>query len=141
MAISFRAGQKGPVVNVPQASGGSANDFYVGDFVKTDSNGQLVIATAGVRLGIALRTAPGGSVANPNIDVELINPQSVYSIPYAATATLATMIGGTGDITYTPNGHYITVGGTTDCVIIGFDDPVGTTSGRCLVRFLQAKAR
>ena len=110
--------------------------FKAGDLVKLVS-GKLKIATAGVILGIARsdynKTNPQG-----NVDVELINPNSIYSVRYKSSATAQTLVGDLVDFTFTAGAHYVDESGaSTDAYVVGLDprDAVGTTAGRLLIRF------
>lgn len=114
---------------------GTGQTFKVGDLVVTDSNGLIVVATAGNILGIAMDDASG--TANTVIRVELINGIDIYSVPIgSATATAQTNVGAAGDIVFTAGAQYIDIDTTTSEVnVVGFDDALGTTGGKLLVRF------
>jgi len=125
------------VVEIDENDGAGANDWYEGDLVKCDSDGELVIATSGVILGVARKAATGTD--NTNIPVELINFSEIYVMHYSTT-TAETIIGDVGTITFTAGGHYVTStgsAGSADCYIVGLHpgDDVGTDGGRVLVRF------
>ena len=124
------------VVQIQEAAASSENDWYAGDLVKTDANGELVIATAGAILGIARRAAQG--VDSTKIPVELISHDNLYVVKNTAAATTESLIGTTADFTFTAGAHYVTTGGTTDVDIMGLDprDDLGTSGGRLVVRFL-----
>jgi hypothetical protein len=115
--------------------GAGTQTFKVGDLVVSDSSGQVVIATAGNILGIARDDATGTTASA--IRVELINGYDIYSVPIgSATATAQTNVGAGGDIVFTAGGQYIDIHTTTQEVyVVGFDDALGTTGGRLLVRF------
>lgn len=124
------------VVQIQEAAGGSANDHYDGDLVKTAS-GELAIATAGVILGIGRKTATG--VASTYIPVELLNLNEIYVSRYYAAVTAEALIGDCLDYTFTAGAHTLNESSaTTDVYCVGLLDPVGTTSGRLLVRFYSA---
>lgn len=124
------------VVQIQERAAAVANEWYAGDLVKTDANGELVIATAGAILGIARRAAQG--VDSTKIPVELISHDNLYVVKNTAAATTESLIGTTADFTFTAGEHYVTTGGTTDVDIMGLDprDDLGTSGGRLVVRFL-----
>ena len=124
------------VVWVEEASAGSANDFYAGDLVKYDANGELVIATAGAISGIARKAATG--TAGTKIPMELISADNLYVAKYKASATTEALQGDTLDFTFTAGAHTLDESGATtdvDCVMLDPRDDVGTSGGRLIVRF------
>jgi len=128
-------GNSPQVIGVQEASAGSANDFYAQDLVKSTS-GELVIATAGVILGIARSPATG--TASTVIPVELINLNDVYVANYKASATTEALIGDVVDFVFTVGAHTLDESSaTTDAYVVGLDprDAVGTSGGRLLFRF------
>jgi hypothetical protein len=115
--------------------GAGTQTFKAGDLVVSDSSGQVVVATAGNILGIARDSATGTTASA--IRVELINGYDIYSVHIgSATATAQTNVGAAGDIVFTAGAQYIDIDTTTSEVyVVGFDDVLGTTGGRLLVRF------
>lgn len=124
------------VVPVEEAAAGAANAFYDGDLVKATA-GELVIATAGVILGIARKTATG--TASTKIDVELINLNEIYVAVYTGT-TAEALIGDVLDFTFTAGAHTLDESGaTTDVYCVGLHPADGLlASGRLLVRFFSS---
>jgi hypothetical protein len=134
-SVELKAGNP-QVVFIQEASAGSANDFYAGDLVKVDSNGELVIATAGAITGIARRAATG--TASTKIPVELISDDNLYVAKYKASATTEALIGDTLDFTFTASAHTLDESSATtdvDCVMLDPRDDVGTSGGKLVVRF------
>jgi len=134
-SVELKAGNP-QVVGIEEASAGSANDFYAGDLVKADANGELVIATAGAITGIARRAASG--TAGTVIPVELISDDNLYVAKYQAAATTEALIGDTLDFTFTAGAHTLDESGATtdvDCVGLDNRDDVGTSGGRLIVKF------
>lgn len=122
--------------------GGTPADFHIGDLLKTDSSGQVVMATAGYCWAIALKEHTDTQATI--IPVELINFHDIYSIAVgAASVTAQADVGEQGNITFTAEGHTVASSSSgTDVEICGIDPckPVGTTGaagGRYLVRFLR----
>ena len=115
--------------------GAGTQTFVPGDLVVTDSAGQVVIATAGNILGIARDAATGTQASE--VRVELINGYDIYSVHIGSgTATAQANVGMAGDIVFTAGAQYIDIDTTTSEVyVVGFDDALGTTGGRLLVRF------
>lgn len=123
------------VLEYQEDTDASANDWYVGDLVKSESgSGQIVIATAGAVLGIAQKTAAGD---DGYLNVELINLNEIYVSDYNTT-TAQSLIGDVLDYTFTAGAHTLATGGTTDVYCVGLHpgDAVGTDGGRLLVRFI-----
>ncbi len=121
-------------VEIQEAAASSANDWYAGDLVKNDTSGELVIATAGVILGVAKDPASG--TASTEITVELLNLNEIYVVKHTTSITGETMIGDCLDFTFTAGAHTVAVGGTTDVYCVGLHPDDGALiSGRLLVRF------
>jgi len=125
------------ITEAEEAAAGSANDFYAGDLVQTDSNGELVIATTDNNWGIAKRAATG--TAGTKIPVELISSSNLYVVKYHTDATSEALIGDTLDFTYTAGAHTVDESGaTTDVECVKLDPRDGAVaSGRLIVRFLE----
>jgi len=124
------------VVQIQEAAASSENDWYAGDLVKTDANGELVIATAGAIMGIARRAATG--TASTKIPVELISADNLYVAKYKASATTEALVGDVVDFTFTAGAHTLDESGaTTDADVVGLDprDDLGTSGGRLVIRF------
>ena len=122
-----------------EAAGGSADDFQVGDLVKFDTSGELVIATAGAILGIALKSATG--TASTYIPVDVLAPETEFSAVWTSEATTETLLNDIADFTFTTGAQVLTGAGTTDAIVVDFDDPVGDTSGRVIVRLIPAASQ
>jgi len=118
-----------------EAAAGSANDFQVGDLVKFDTSGELVIATASNILGIALKAATG--TASTEIPVDVLMGDE-FSAVWTSEATTETLLNDIADFTFTTGAQVLTGAGTTDCVVVDFDDPVGTSGGRVIVKIIPA---
>jgi len=121
-----------------EAAASSANDWYAGDLVKLDSNGELVIATAGAILGIACKAASG--TASTEIPVIVLDSTMTCVAKHTTSATNENMAGDVHDFTFTAGAHTLATGGTTDVAILDNhpDDAWGTSGGKMLVRFLDA---
>ena len=117
--------------------GTTSGSYAIGDLVKTDTDGRIVIATGGKILGIARRGYTG--VAGSAVEVELIDPNEIYVIRYKAAATNQNLVGVECDLVYGVGAH------TVDSAVVTYDeveivglhpgDPVTTSGGRLLVRF------
>ena len=113
---------------------GGTQSFEAGDLVKF-SAGYVVIATSNAISGIARRDATGTS--GSTIEVELIDPNGVYSARVSDSTTHAqTLVGTIMDFTFTA-GEHVLADGTTDAYVVGLDprDAVGADNGRVLFRF------
>jgi len=114
----------------------TSGSFSAGDLVKIATNGKVQIATDGVITGIARRGYSG--TENTVQEVELIDPNAIYSARYKASATAQSLAGDCLDFTFTVGGHTLNeTSATTDVYCVGLDprDAVGTSGGRLLVRF------
>jgi hypothetical protein len=112
-----------------------------GDLVKLDTNGYVVIATAGVINGVATKSASGTTAAD--VEWEPICFDAVYSAHYKASATALALVGDCLDFTFTVGAHTLDESGaTTDVWCVGLDprDVVTTSGGRLLVKFYGAMA-
>ena len=134
-SILLYSGLDPQVVHIQQAIGGSANAFYDGDLVQTDSNGELVIGASKTYLGIARLTAT--AVDNVEIPVELIDLSSIYRGRLAAGTTGSEAYIGDGlAITFTPGAFTFAVGGTDEAYCVGVHPSDGwIAGGRILFRF------
>jgi len=133
-SVSFVIGNP-QIVEHQEAAAGSANDFYKGDLVKLTS-GELVIATAGAILGIALKAATG--TASTAIPVLVVNPIDIYVAKYKASATAESLKGSVIDFVFTAGAHTLDdSGATTDAVVYDLDprDAEGDSGGRLLFKF------
>jgi len=118
--------------------GTTSGSFEIGDLVKTDSSGQVVIATAGLICGIARKKYTG--TAGTTIPVELISFEDIYSCKYSTT-TAQSIVGDQATFTFTAGAHVLTTDASgTDAEIVGLHpgDAVGTSGGRVLFRFLKS---
>ena len=118
----------------------AANAFQVGDLVKLNSDGELVIATSGAILGIALASATG--VDNTAIPVDVIGTDE-FSAVWTSEATSETLVNDIADFTFTTGAQVLTGGGSADAVVVDHDpkDEWGTTSGRVIVKLIPAAAQ
>jgi hypothetical protein len=122
---------------VAKALEGSTQTYKAGDPVRL-SAGYAVVAAAGQISGIARKD---WSVSGLACEVELIDPNAVYSVRCSTGLTHAqTLVGTIADFVFTTPGSMVLETGTTDTYIVGLDprDAAGTTSGRVLVRFKVA---
>jgi len=113
----------------------AANDFQKGDLVALNTDGELVLGTAGNILGIAQSAATG--VDNTAIAVDVLMGDE-FSIPWTAEATTETLLNDIADVTFTTGAQVLTASGTTDCIVCDFDDVVGTSGGRVIARVIPA---
>lgn len=113
---------------------GATQTYKAGDPVRL-SAGYVVVAAAGQFSGIACKDWSASGAAT---EVELIDPNAVYSVRCSTGLTHAqTLVGTIADFVFTTPGAMDLETGTTDTYIVGLDprDAIGTTSGRVLVRF------
>lgn len=123
-----------PVVVIGE-EGGTTQTFKAGDPVKF-SAGYVVVATEGVMNGLARRKASG--TQSTNIEVELFDPNAVYSARLSTSVTHAqTLVGTNVDFQFTTPGSMVLEDGTCDAYIVALDprDAIGTSGGRVLIRF------
>ena len=112
---------------------GATQTYKAGDLVKF-SAGYVVIATSNAISGIACKD---WSVSGAATEVELIDPNAVYSCTLGTATTHAqTLVGTIEDFTFTAGAHTLAAG-STDVYVVGLDrrDAIGATQGRVLVRF------
>ena len=134
-SVTSYTGRTGLVLGFQE--GATSGSYAIGDLVKTDSNGQVVIATGGKILGIARRGYTGTQAST--VEVELIDPNEIYVIQYKASATNQNLVGVECDLVYTVGAHTVDSAATTydEVEIVGLHpgDAVATSGGRLLVRF------
>lgn len=137
-SVTSYTGMTGKVLAFQE--GGTPGSFAAGDLVKTDSSGQVVLATAGKILGIARRGYTGTQAST--IEVELIDPNEIYVIAHQASATAQTMVGNEYDIDYTYGAQNVDTDNSSydEIQVVGLHpgDAVTTSGGRLLVRFQLA---
>jgi len=124
-----------PVVIKGLEGASQTSTFLAGDPVKF-SAGYVVVATEGDMNGIARRNPTG--TQSSTIEVELIDPNAVYSVRLSTGTTHAQALVGTNvDFQFTTPGAMCMEDGTTDAYVVGLDerDAVGTSGGRLLIRF------
>jgi ethanolamine utilization protein EutA (predicted chaperonin) len=133
-SVELYRGDPGPTIKCLEAA---TQTFDAGDLVKL-SSGYAAIATSGAISGIAHTNATG--TTSTSIDVELLNPNSIYKVTYHADAITQALVGDLVDFTVlTAGAHTVEESGaTTDAYVVELIDPVGTTSGKLGVRFLGA---
>jgi len=118
----------------------SGQTYVAGDLVQfSGGSGRVVIGTANSFCAIARKKAQAPTTGNDvECEIELLDATNLYRMTQAAALTAA-LAGDDFDITFTVGGHTIAVAsGTPDGYIVALEDPVGTTSGRLLVRFDDA---
>jgi hypothetical protein len=112
---------------------GAGQTYKAGDLVKFDA-GYVVVASAAAISGIARKN---WSVSAAACEVELIDPNAVYSCRLGTATTHAqTLVGTIEDFTFTAGAHTLAAG-SNDVYVVGLDprDTIGATQGRVLVRF------
>ncbi len=112
-----------------------ANEFQRGDLVGMDTSGELILGASGAILGIVHSAAAGVDSTKHAVDV-LMGDE--FSIPWTAEATTETMLNEIVDLTFTTGAQVVSGTGSNDCVIIDFDDPVGTSGGRVIAKVIPA---
>lgn len=129
---SIESYSQAPVV--VKALEGAVQTYKAGDPVQFAA-GYVVVASAGQFNGIARKD---WSLSGATCEVELIDPNAVYSVRCSAGLTHAqTLVGTIVDFVFTVPGDMNMEDGTTDTYVVGLDprDVIGTTNGRLLVRF------
>jgi len=132
-SVELRTGLN--IDTIPCEEGSSAGSFAIGDLVKFDANGQVVIATAGAISGIAEKSATG--TQSTTIPVTLIDPSAIYIANYKSASAAQGLVGDCLDFTFTAGAHTLDESGaSTDVYCVGLADPGDSTSARLLVRFM-----
>ena len=97
---------------------GAANEIQPGDLVRLDSNGELILGSAGHIFAICLGSA--STTDDTNIPVDVLRDGDLFSIPCNTTTTEA-HIGTTCDVTFTTGAQVATTGGSTDLYCVDLD--------------------
>jgi hypothetical protein len=136
MASVQRITGKPCILNYLCTSAGQA--FSRGDLVRLDTAGTLVIATDGAAannagiLGIAMADAPA-STTTP-VPVDIISSDGSLFVRKAAETAATAILGAFQTTTFTKGAHTMTSGaGAT--IIVGYVDPIGTTTPRAICKF------
>lgn len=134
-SVLLYSGLNPQVVHIQGAAGGSANAFYDGDLVQSDSNGELVIGASKTYLGTARKAF--STTDNVEIPVELIDIHSIYTgRVLEATTTSEAYIGDGLACTFTPGAFVWAIGGTDEAYCVGLHPVDGAKAGgRLLFRF------
>ncbi len=115
-------------------NGLSADAFQPGDLVKLNTEGELELATTGVILGIAQKAATG--VDNTKIPVDVLYGDE-FSAVSASSSNVELNLNAVMDFTFTTGAQTVTTG-SSDAVLVDFDDPVGTSGGRVILKIIPA---
>jgi len=118
----------------------SGQTYVAGDLVQfSGGSGRVVIGTANSFCAIARKKAQSPTSGNDvECEIELLDAKNLYRMTQTAALTAA-LAGDDFDITFSVGAHTIAVASATpDGYIVALEDPVGTTSGRLLVRFDDA---
>ena len=131
-------GVSAPTIQVQEGS--SSGSYVIGDLVKMDTAGQIIIATNGVVAGIAQMDYTGSAGAAGDVQfMELINWNALYLITTAsATATDQAHIGEVSNLNFTAGAHYVATptGAGGEVYIVGiYPGDLAVDGGRLIVRF------
>ena len=121
-----------------EAIEGTATQTYeIGDLVKFEDDGRIVVATNSVVAAIAQMDATGtaGSASDKQF-IELINFNALYLITAgASTAAAQVNVGEVSAITYTIGAHIATPGAGEVFIVGIYPGDVAVSGGRYIVRF------
>lgn len=129
-------GVSAPTIEVQEGS--SAGSYEIGDLVKFDTAGQIILASNGIIAGIALMdaTASAGSATDTQF-MELINFNALYLMCSGSTSAQAN-VGETAAITFTAGAHTLadaTVAAGEVHIYGIYPGDLNVTNGRYIVRF------
>jgi len=129
-------GVSAPTIEVQE--GGSSGSYLIGDLVKFDASGQIILATNGIIAGIACMdyTNSAGSATDVQF-MELINYNALYLMCNTSTADQVD-VGECAAIDFTAGAQHIAEGSTSagEVHIYGiYPGDVGVDGGRNIVRF------
>jgi len=134
-SVEYVSGPRGEILIYQE--GATPASFAKGDLVRTDTAGQVVMATAGNILGIACKGYT--STQGTRIPVELVTPAAIYRIASQAGGTALAQVGLLADVVFGAGAHTVdeTSPSTNELDIVGIDpqDAIGTEGGKLLVRF------
>ena len=138
---SIEVYQYGAAPQVIEALEGTATQtFAVGDLVKWEAAGRVVVATSGNQCAIARKAATG--TADTKLQIELLDPLTLYVAKAAAgTTTIQTDVGAESDFTYTIGGHTLASNTTSgaDAIIQQLHPTDGAKAGgRYIIRFMAS---
>lgn len=139
LSVVLYSGVSAPTIEVQE---GDSATYYIGDLVKFDNDGQIVIADDSCIAGIACmdKTGTAGSATDVQ-QMEIISFSALYTIAEAsATSADQVNVGDPAAITFTPGstkalGHTASTG-TGELLVYGiYPGDVGVNGGRYIVRF------
>ena len=138
---SIEVYQYGAAPQVIEAlEGTTAQTFAIGDLVKWEAAGRVVIATSGNQCAIARKAATGTQDAK--LQIELLDPITLYVARAASATTTAQLdVGAESDFTYTIGGHTLATNTTSgaDAIIVQLHPADGLKAGgRYIVRFMAS---
>ena len=124
------------IINMQE--GTTSGSFGIGDLVKGDTSGQVVIGTAAAFFGIARKGYTG--TAGTIIPVELLSPDILYVMRAASSTTTAQAnVGEEFAVTFTASAHTVAVNTTSgnDGIVYQLHPTDGVKAGgRYIVKFL-----
>lgn len=142
---SIEVYQYGAAPQVIEALEGTATQtFAVGDLVKWEAAGRVVVATTGNQCAIARKAATG--TADTKLLIELLDPLTLYVARAASgTTTIQTDVGAESDFTYTIGSsttwHTLASNATSgvDAIIVQLHPADGAKAGgRYIFRFMAS---
>ena len=136
LSVVLYDGVSAPTIVVQE--GTTSGSYEIGDLVKFDSSGQIIIATNGLIAGIACMkyTGSAGSAGDTQ-QMELINYNALYLMCNTSTAA-QTEVGECAAIVFTAGAHTVAEGTTSagEVQIVGiYPGDVDVSGGRNIVRF------
>jgi hypothetical protein len=114
---------------------GTATQTYeIGDLLKFETEGRVIIGTNSLYAGIALNNAEGSAATVDSQDLELIDFNALYLI-CAVGSTAQTDIGAIFAITYTVGAHTVSEAAGEVLAVGIYPGDVGVSGGRYIFRF------
>lgn len=138
LSVVLYDGVSAPTIQVQE--GTTSGSYVIGDLVKMDTTGRIILATNGIIAGIACMDYTGsvGSAGDTQF-MELINFNALYLITTAsATATAQAHIGEVSNLTFTAGEHSVATptGAAGEVYIVGiYPGDLAVAGGRLIVRF------
>jgi len=130
--IGFQLAYGNPtVVHVPETT--TASSFVAGDLVVLASGYVGLAADDDTVFGVALASASG--TLNTSIPVQVISPHDVFVVEMETTSTVAHLGQDYGVNIGTAGSMSVDTDQTGSIIVIDFFEPVGTATGKVLVRF------
>ena len=138
LSVVLYDGVSAPTIVVQE--GTTSGSYVIGDLVKFDTSGQIILASNGVVAGIACMSYTGSAgSAGDTQQMELINFNALYLITGEGSTTAdQAHCGEVSNLNFTAGAHYVATpsGAAGEVYIMGiYPGDLSVAGGRYIIRF------